>query len=167
MSRVWPYEIPDVYGLGSRLFVEPGNGAAEIRTEGSLPVAVDDLPQLVAALYAAAGEQEPVILEQKFRRSFDKCYFGPDFYIERRGADVIAGLGKAEVTLRGPRELAAYLVLVADEADAEAEAAEVEELGGIFANLRMRAVQPPSEELARAALRWMRDKRQQGESRDG
>lgn len=166
MSRAWPHEIPDAYGLGARLFIRPGDGPdlAEVRTGGGRPVAVDDLPPLVAALYAAAGKPEPVILGRptgpvdRFR----------GIKTRRDGDSVLLSIGGNRDALDpdAARSLAAELAILADEAESKPDPAEVEELTGVLvqagAGLRPTGV----DDIARAALRWMRDK-QRGESRDG
>jgi hypothetical protein len=133
-------------------------------------VAADDLPGLVAALYESAGLPAPLTIDR-----VTPPLGGP--WRPRQGAALLANRidnhvavgfdspagssAMATITPSQAREMAAVLVAYADEADAEPDPAEVEELAGeMSADVRRIGGSPPEEWriAARAALRWMRDR---------
>ena len=134
-------------------------------------VEAPDFPALIAALYGAAGQPEPVILE---RAEIDTdAETGINIFTVRQaphpGSIAIRyhGAPSAAILAPGPaRLLASVIATHADVAEAalEPDPGEVEELAqllrehGDCGSLRWDA--------ARAALRWFRDKQQRGEARD-
>jgi hypothetical protein len=131
-----------------------------------------DFPALIGALYEAAGLPAPVVLERPgVPQGTSPLRYG-DFGMRMHKGGIAFSLPGVEARAISPaaaRELAAHIAAYADEADREPDAAEAEELTGFLvaagAGLRTTGV----DDIARAALRWMRDKRleqRQGGGRD-
>jgi len=130
---------------------------------------------IAAAMHEAAGLPAPVILERPEVTFKDGVNRAGRIEVGRLGDRVTVGLYGIQPEELEPdvaRRLAALIAVRADEAqDGEPDPAEVEELATILHDAREVGVKGRHGEwdtsAARAALRWMRDKQQRGESRDG
>jgi hypothetical protein len=116
----------------------------------------------VRAMYEAAGLPSPVILERpEMPPNGIATELGTVYpYHSRTG--LLVGVGDRDPgRLLNPdaaRHAAAALAACADVAGPEPDPAELRELTGIFTEMRTIAIPPPPETLARAALRWMRER---------
>ena len=173
MSDLWPWEYLDCNRRSLQVAPSPVEGAAELRTESGHIVAVadSDLPEFVTTLYQAAGLPAPVILERPAATFEGGVNRAGRIEVGRLGGRVTVGLygmQPEEIKPAEARRLAALIAIRAGEAEDEPDPAEVEELAEIITTTdpRSRGYSPDPEVIARAVLRWFRDKQQRGESRD-
>ena len=130
---------------GAELWIAPGgSGIAQITVvangcENEMLVDACDLPEVVAKLYEACGLPSPVILARssaRFPEGGAPFRFG-DFGFRLGPGGVspsLPGLTAKAVPPGFLRELAGHLVALADEADAEPDPADVDELAVLLMN---------------------------------
>jgi hypothetical protein len=154
--RVWPYEYRDAVTGSTRLVIEPdGESRAAVSVKGGSFVTVADPAPVVAAIYAAMGRPEPVILERPGSADAASPVQCSGILVGRLDGKVtvgLCGIQPEEMPPSAARELAALIAIRADEAQSEPDPAEVEKLTGFLvrhgAGLRTTGV----DEIARAAL---------------
>jgi len=126
-------------------------------------------PALIAALYEAAGLVGPVILERpSVPQDGARLRFGK-FGMRMLDGGIAFSLPGVEVDAVPPgaaRELAAHIAAYADAAESEPDAAEAEDLTGFLVRAGAGLTTTGVDDIARAALRWFRDKHQQGGGAD-
>ena len=150
-------------------------GGCIVFNDGDFHLPVGKLAEFVTAMHEAAGLPAPVILERPEVTFKDGVNRAGRIEVGRLGDRVTVGLYGIQPEELEPdvaRRLAALIAVRAGEAqDGEPDPAEVEELATILHDAREVGVKGRHGEwdtsAARAALRWMRDKQQRGESRDG
>jgi hypothetical protein len=163
----------DRYGTGLEVGGE-ASFAACARVTVSKPCGVhveaSDFPALIAALYAAAGQPGPVILdrpeEPRASLEFEGITWtlrpGDGVEATRAGAIVTTGTLYRPERLRG---IAAALACLADEAERdEPDPADVAKLTRVLERSGALSTDTPVEALARAALAWMAGRKQRGEA---
>jgi len=162
----WPFKHADRCD-GSVLRIVPSvdfEGHAALSTEdGAVRVSAGDLPQVVAALYEAAGLPAPVILDRPEHPVLDLIP-GVSFEVRNRGVE---GIRRPSATESGTlweaatiRHFAASLAVLADEAEAAPHPAEVAELAAVIRSGGRDMLQG-SGAIARDILRagWKREPR--------
>lgn len=104
-----------------------GSGVILGTENGSLvDVSTDEFPALIAALYEAAGLGTPVVLE---RPELHEYTHACGISLRREGSRIFVAVpDEASLEPGTARRLAAYLAAYADQADAEPDPAQVEEL---------------------------------------
>jgi hypothetical protein len=165
-------KFADQYGTELEVSGEtalPGCARVWVSERCGIHVKAAGFPALIAALYEAAGLPAPIILARPVGGEYLMRHFpsalGAGITVNRKdGFVVIRGDGLL-FDPKTVRDLAAFAVTLADEAESEPDPAEVEELAAaIRTGLHPDSGRPgePDRMAARAALRWFRDKRQQG-----
>jgi len=161
---------------GAALTVNPyphvhAGDIAAVSTGGTVYVLPEHFREVAAGLWTGAGLPPPVILERPKRLRDGELWFGPDLMVLRDALGnriQFGGETTQPLDVHQCRALAAYLAAAADDAEAAAEKAEVEELATVLHDAREVGVKGEYGEwdlyAARAALRWMRG-RQRGEGR--
>jgi hypothetical protein len=152
----------------------PGCARVWVSARCGIHVKPADFPAFIAALYEAAGLPAPVILERPGRVSCDQlCADGFRTYLATGNLVGVDGQPD-DISPAAARFLAARLAALADIAESEPDPAEVAELALILRGLtpgvayategdyKLAVVTP----YAEAALRWFRDKQQQGGGAD-
>jgi hypothetical protein len=140
-------------------------GFAAIRTSDVVRLPPAGLAPVVAALYAAQGRPEPVILDRPDVSGLDLAS-AHGFDIGRTKDGVLAFAG-ARWALTDARDIAATIAAMADAVISEPDPAEVEELATLLHDTRERGTKGSPGEwdrtAARAALKWFAGKQQRGD----
>lgn len=148
----------------------PGCARVWVSARCGIHVKAAGFPALIAALYEAAGLPAPVILDRPETTFADGVNRAGRVEVGRLGTQVTVGLygiQPEEIEPAVARRLAALIAVRADEAEAEPAPDDVTELAEeIRSDLARTGGRPDeaTEIAARAALRWMRGKQQQGEA---
>lgn len=173
----------DRYGTGLEIGGEASfAGCARLTVSKPCGIHVEgaDFPALAGALYEAAGLPAPVILERPGIAADGDGETGINVFTVRMEPDLRSigiryhGANRAIIAPGPARKLASVIAAYADAAQAhqdEPDPAEVEELAAVI----RAELYPPSESIglrpseadriaARAALRWFRDEKQQGDA---
>ena len=166
MSRAWTDRYGTELAVGGEASF-PACARLTVSKPCGVHLEAADFPALAGALYESAGLPVPVILDRPAVPSVS-LLAGVTFTARHGGVDVgYHSLGTDSGHLCDPetiRRFAASLAILADEAEATPDPADVEELTGYLvragAGLRSTGV----DEIARAALGWMAGRKQRGEA---
>jgi hypothetical protein len=136
------------------------DGCVNLRITGQdFDLPVGKLAEFVATLYEAAGKPAPVILERPAKPNLDVIP-GVRFSVLGRGVEVKRTGAGWHIDADVIRQFAASLAALADEAESDPDPAEVEALAEMMSDaeptLRLGGTSA-SRDLARTALRWMRE----------
>lgn len=174
MSKTYAYE-PEIY---SRIVTGPARGSEEPAAylsvvhgsgERNAKIWADDVPAVSAGiaqgLHLAAGLLPPVILEHP--ASLPDAITEGGVTVGMEGRAILIGVAVAPPSKRlepeEARTLAAALAVYADRSEAQPDPEEIEELAALIRHDIHPDSGGPSETdriAARAALRWMKGKRQ-------